>query len=299
MLSDNARAAIFMLVSMGGFVVNDTFVKIVSQEVSPPQIMAVRGVAASVFVLLVAWRMHAVRSLAVALRPRLVLRTAADIGATVTYITALAHMPIANASAVFQALPLAVTVGAALFLKEPVGWRRWTAIAAGFAGVLIIVRPGTEGFNVFSLAVLGSVVFSAIRDLATRGMDRSVPTLFVALTTAIAVSLSGWVLIPAFGGWQPISAISVLCLLAAAAAVALGYVFIVLAMRIGDMGFVAPFRYAILVYALVIGYVVFGDLPAPLTLLGAGLIVASGGYTFYRERRINVRVASAAKTQLH
>ena len=274
MPSDNARAAIFMLVSMGGFVVNDTFVKIVSQEISPPQIMALRGVVASVFVLVIAWRMHALRSLTVALKPRLVLRTVADIGATVTYITALSHMPIANASAVFQALPLAVTVGAALFLKEPVGWRRWTAIAAGFAGVLIIVRPGTEGFNVFSLSVLGSVVFSAIRDLATRGMDRNVPTLFIALTTAIAVSLTGWVLIPAAGGWQPVSAVSALCLLSAAAAVALGYVFIVLAMRTGDMGFVAPFRYAILVYALVIGYVVFGDLPTLLTIFGACLVVA-------------------------
>ena len=299
MLSDNARAAIFMLVSMGGFVVNDTFVKIVSQEISPAQIMAVRGVAASVFVFLIAWRMHAVRSLVVALKPRLVVRTAADIGATVTYITALSHMPMANASAVFQALPLAVTVGAAVFLKEPVGWRRWTAIAAGFAGVLIIVRPGTDGFNVFSLFVLGSVVFSAIRDLATRGMDKRIPTLFVALTTAIAVSLTGWMLIPAFGGWQPVSIESMLCLLAAAAAVALGYVFIVLAMRVGDMGFVAPFRYAILVYALAVGYAVFGDLPSPLTLLGAGLIVASGGYTYYRERLIGIRLASPTRTQLH
>ncbi|MEF2554256.1 DMT family transporter [Aurantimonas sp. A2-1-M11] len=297
MLSDNARAALFMLVSMAGFVINDTFVKLSSEHIAPAQIMAVRGVAASLLLFLLAWRMGALRPVRMAMSPRLMLRTVADIIATLSYITALAHMPIANASAIFQALPLTVTLGAALFLGEPVGWRRWAAIAVGFVGVLVIVRPGTEGFTVYSLAVLASVAGSAVRDLATRRMDRAVPSLFVALITAIAVSALGWLLIPLSGGWKPMPGMTIVHLSCAAAAIAVGYIFIVQAMRLGDMGFVAPFRYAILVFALILGFVVFGDLPSPLTLLGAAIVVASGLYTLYRER---VRgVAAPVKTQVH
>jgi drug/metabolite transporter (DMT)-like permease len=282
--SDNIRAALFMLLAMAGFVVNDTFVKIASADVSPAQIMAIRGVAASLFLYILAWKLGALRPMRLALSPRLLLRTAADILATLSYITALGQMPIANASAIFQALPLTVTLGAALFLGEPVGWRRWTAIAVGFIGVMIIVRPGTEGFTIYSVAVLASVVFAAVRDLSTRRMDKAVPSIFIALVTSIAVSLVGWLLLPFSGGWQPVSTSLLVTLCCAAAAIAVGYIFIVQAMRTGDMGFVAPFRYSILLYALLLGYLVFGDLPAPLTLLGAAIVVASGLYTLYRER---------------
>ncbi|MEH6719706.1 MAG: DMT family transporter [Aurantimonas endophytica] len=273
-----------MLLAMAGFVINDTFVKIASADVSPAQIMAIRGVAASLFLYILAWKLRALRPMRLALSPRLLLRTAADILATLSYITALGQMPIANASAIFQALPLTVTLGAALFLGEPVGWRRWTAIAVGFIGVMIIVRPGTEGFTIYSVAVLASVVFAAVRDLSTRRMDKAVPSIFIALVTSIAVSLVGWLLLPFSGGWQPVSTSLLVTLCCAAAAIAVGYIFIVQAMRTGDMGFVAPFRYSILLYALLLGYLVFGDLPAPLTLLGAAIVVASGLYTLYRER---------------
>ena len=284
MYSDNIRAALFMLLAMAGFVVNDTFVKIASADIAPAQIMAIRGVAASVFLALLAWKLGALRPLRLALSPRLLLRTAADILATLSYITALSQMPIANASAIFQALPLTVTLGAALFLGEQVGWRRWTAIAVGFIGVMIIVRPGTEGFTIYSVAVLASVVFAAVRDLSTRRMDRAVPSIFIALVTSVAVAAVGWLLLPLSGGWQPVSASILMNLCFAAAAIAVGYIFIVQAMRTGDMGFVAPFRYSILLYALLIGYVVFGDLPSPLTLIGSAIVVASGLYTLYRER---------------
>ncbi|MEC5291677.1 DMT family transporter [Aurantimonas sp. C2-6-R+9] len=297
MFSDNIRAAIFMLVAMAGFVVNDTFVKLTSEELSPPQIMAVRGVAASLLLFLLAWRMGALRPMRLALQPRLLLRTGADFMATLSYLTGLSQMPIANASAIFQALPLTVTLGAAVFLHEPVGWRRWAAIGVGFVGVIIIVRPGTDGFSVYSLSVLAAVVFSAIRDLATRRMDRAIPSLFISLMAAVAVSLLGWILIPFTGGWQPVSAANALWLSCAAVSIIVGYIFIVQSMRTGDMGFVAPFRYSVLLYALVIGVVVFDDWPSTPVLLGSAIVVASGLYTLYRER---VRgVAAPLKSQIH
>jgi len=297
LFSDNIRAALFMLVAMAGFVVNDTFVKLTSEELSPPQIMAVRGVAASLLLFLLAWRMGALRPMRLALQPRLLLRTGADFMATLSYLTGLSQMPIANASAIFQALPLTVTLGAAVFLREPVGWRRWAAIGVGFVGVLIIVRPGTDGFSVYSLSVLAAVVFSAIRDLATRRMDRAIPSLFISLMAAVAVSLLGWILIPFTGGWQPVSGANALWLSCAAISIIVGYIFIVQSMRTGDMGFVAPFRYSVLLYALVIGVVVFDDWPSTPVLLGSAIVVASGLYTLYRER---VRgVAAPLKSQIH
>ena len=286
-----------MLASMAGFVVNDTFVKLASAELAAAQIMALRGLAASALLFLLAWRFGALRPPALLRNPRLLLRTVTDVLATLTYITALGQMPIANASAVFQALPLVITLAAALFFKEPVGWRRWTALGVGFLGVMIIVKPGTEGFNVYSLAVLASVLASAVRDLTTRRMDKAVPSLFISLVTAVGVTLVGWLLIPLTGGWKPVSAEVGAYLCGAALAIAVGYIFIVQAMRVGEAGFVAPFRYSILLYALVIGFVVFGDLPSATTLLGSAVVVASGVYTLYRER---VRgLTKVAKTQVH
>ncbi len=96
-------------------------------------------------------------------------------------MAALAHLPLANTSAIFQALPLAITLGAALIFGEPVGWRRWSAIVAGFIGVLIIVRPGLAGFSQYSLFALVSVAFCALRDLATRQIPAQIPSLFITL----------------------------------------------------------------------------------------------------------------------
>ncbi|MEX6506286.1 DMT family transporter [Jiella sp. M17.18] len=297
MPSDNIRAALFMLASMAGFVVNDTLVKLSTADIPAAEIMALRGMAASLLLLVIAWRFNALRPPRLALKPQMMLRTGTDVMATLTYITALGHMPIANASAVFQALPLVITLAAALVFKEPVGWRRWSALGVGFVGVLIIVRPGTDGFNAYSLAVLGSVGFSAVRDLTTRRMDRAVPSLFISLTTAISVSVVGWVLLPFSGGWQPVPAPVLGYLGGAALAIAGGYICIVQAMRVGDPGFVAPFRYSILLYALVMGLVVFGDLPSAATLFGSAIVVASGAYTLYRER---IRgVPKVAKAQVH
>lgn len=272
-----------MLASMAGFVVNDTFVKLASAEMAAPQIMALRGAMATLLLFALArWR-GAFRPVRTIMRPIVLLRTAADIGATLSYITALGHLPIANTTAIFQALPLTVTVGAAVFLKEPVGWRRWTATGIGFLGVMIIVRPGLEGFTAFSLYVLASVVFAALRDLATRRMPRDIPSLYISMTTALAVTLTGGLLAP-FYAWAPVEARHVAYLAFAAIAIGIGYICIVEAMRVGEMGFVAPFRYSILIYALLIGLLVFGETPDGFVIAGSLVIVASGAYTLYRER---------------
>ncbi len=295
-LSDNVRAALFMLAAMGGFVINDACTKYATRDLDIAQIMAVRGVMATAFLAVLAWRAGAFVGLARVLSPRLGARTLADIGATISYLTALAHMPMANASAIFQATPLAVTLGAALFLGEQVGWRRWCAIGTGFVGVLVIVQPGSDGFNAYSLAVLVSVACSSMRDLVTRRMDAHLPSITISLVTAAAVCIVGWVWLP-FVGWNPIAPDILVALMIGAVSIGVGYIFIVKAMRLGDMGFVAPFRYSILLYALLLGFVLFGDRPTVPVVVGSSIVVASGLYTLLRERRLGR--LKVARAQVH
>lgn len=282
-----------MAIAMAGFTVNDTFVKSVSAEINVAQIMFVRGLMASSLIAGLAWYLGALRPLSFLKKPGVVARTVGELLATVTFLAGLAHMPLANASAILQALPLAVTLAAVLFMDEQVGWRRWTAISVGFLGVLIIVRPGMQGFSPYSLLIVACVFAAAFRDLSTRRAPHDVPTLYMTLATAVTITIAGGVLIVPFGGWMPMSPLLVLKLFAAACFILFGYLFIIQAMRQGEISFVAPFRYTSLLFALVLGFLAFGDLPDPYMLAGSALIIASGTYSFYRERIRARKVATA------
>ena len=157
---------------MAGFTMNDTITKAVSSEMNFGQMMLVRGLFAIVLIAALAWHQGAMRPLRTLMVKPVALRIAGEVGGTVSFLAAIVHLPLANTSAIFQALPLAITLGAALVFDEPVGWRRWLAISAGFIGVLIIVRPGVAGFNQYSLFALVSVILCAVRDLATRRIPR-------------------------------------------------------------------------------------------------------------------------------
>ena len=280
------RGAVFMSVSTIGFTSNDAITKTVSESMNSGQMMLVRGLFTVVLIAALAWSNGALRSFAVVARPRIMLRAAGEAGGTIFFLSALAHMPLANVSAILQSLPLAVTVGAAFFLGEPVGWRRWTAIAAGLIGVVIIVRPGSEGFNSFSLFALGTVCCCTVRDLATRGLPREIPTLMVSLATAIAVALCGGALVQPLGGWSPLTLADTAALFAAAVLLIFGYQFIITAMREGDISFIAPFRYMALIWAIALGFLFFGDVPGPAMIIGAAVVIASGIYSLYREQII-------------
>jgi drug/metabolite transporter (DMT)-like permease len=281
----NAKGALFMAIAMAGFTCNDALVKSVTGVMNTGQILFVRGLMTTVLVLVIARWMGALGSWRVVLQPAVAMRMVAEILASLAYISALGTMPLANTAAILQALPLAVTLGAALFLGEKVGWRRWLAITAGFAGVLIVIRPGPEGFSLAAVYVIASVFGAAARDLSTRQIDRAVPSLFISVITAISITLVGGALIVPMGGWQPMSVSTLGRLAAASVLLLVGYQGIVSAMRSGEISFVAPFRYTSLIWAIAIGFVFFGELPDVWMTLGVSIIVASGLYTFYRENR--------------
>jgi drug/metabolite transporter (DMT)-like permease len=283
-LSPNMRAALFMTLSMAGFTVNDAITKQVADGMNMGQIMLLRGAFATLLITLLAWHQGAFRALRAAMHPLVATRVVTEVMATVLFLIALTHLPIANVSAVLQALPLAVTMGAALVFGETVGWRRWLSIAAGFAGVAVIVRPGLEGFSVYSLSALACVGCCAVRDLATKRIPHHIPTLMVSTLTAFAVTVFGAFLVQPMGGWTAPAPGDLMLLAGAAALLLIGYQFIILSMRLGDISFVAPFRYTALLFSIVLGFAMFGDVPDVAMIAGSAIIVGSGLYMLYRER---------------
>jgi len=296
-LSDNARGSLLMSASMAGFAINDGMMKVAFETIPVAQTLFMRSLFASAILLAMAWATGAL-----AFRPRrrdrgpLVLRAVGEIGATGSFMMALAHMPLANATAVLQAAPLAVTMGAALFLGERVRWRRWSAIGVGFLGMLVIVQPGTEGFDAYAIFAVIAVVFITVRDLGTRQMSAETPTLFASAMSAFLILLGAGLLIP-IEGFEPMGAPELALTLGAGLFVIVGYVTNVGSMRVGDVGAVSPFRYTVLVWALIIGYVLFGDVPGPATLVGAAIVVAAGLYTLWRERSVGQDAAATASSR--
>jgi drug/metabolite transporter (DMT)-like permease len=175
----------------GGLHYERPITRAVWSEMNFDQVMLVRGLFAIALIAALAWHQGALRPLRTLLVKPVALRVAGEVLGTVSCLAAIVHLPLVNTAAIFQALPPAMTLGAALLFGEPVGWRRWLAIASGFVGVLIIVRPGVEGFNEFSLLALVSVVFCAVRDLAIKRIPAPIPSLFITLLTTVTVTTAG------------------------------------------------------------------------------------------------------------
>jgi len=293
-LTDNVFGAILMAVSMLSFISNDALMKFLFQTISVEQGIFMRGLVSVPLLALIAYLR---KSLFVRIDWRnwrvILTRAFAELAATMAFLTALSHMPLANITAILQALPLTVTMFAAIFFGEQVGWRRWGAILAGFIGVLIIIRPGGDGFNEYAVLAIVAVACVTVRDAITRRLDRSVPSLFVAFISAIPIFIYGGVA-TATTGWTVVSGAIIGIVVVAAIAITCGYLFAVMAMRNGEISFVAPFRYTGMIWAILFGFLLFGDLPDAATILGTMIVIGMGVYAFHRERIRQRASASSA-----
>ena len=289
-LSDNARGALYMNVAMLAFTLNDSLVKAVTATLPLFQAIALRGLFATSALLALA----ALSGGLVLPRGRVLgalsLRTLAEIGGTVFFLGALTQMPLANLSAIMQSMPLAVTLAAAIVFKERVGLAQLAAIGLGMGGVLLIIRPGTEGFDIWSMMGLASVACVVVRDLSTRAMPASLPSVTVAVAASAGVMLTG-LAVTMVRGWQPVTLHQLALVAGAAAFLVVGYLFVVKMMRVGSIAVIAPFRYTALLWALLLGWAIFGTFPDHLTLLGAAIIVATGLFTLYHGGRQRAGVA--------
>ncbi|MDA9357258.1 DMT family transporter [Candidatus Thioglobus sp.] len=281
------KGAALMTACVSAYVINDAFMKLLFSEIALFQAVFLRSIITVPPILIMVWITKvAIRNLSKQDKRLILVRVGAEIFTTITFLTALKHMPLANVTAILQALPLAITMAAALFLAEPVGWRRWSAILVGFVGVLIVVRPGLEGFNIYSLSAFMAIIFLTIREIATRKLTSEVPTITVVLSTAVGSTLFAGIMMIG-SEWDTVSAVSWLLILGAAVAVLIATLLSVMAMRIGDIGFVSPFRYTSMLGAIGLGILMFGDWPDQPTLVGTVIIVSTGIYTFHREQKVS------------
>lgn len=286
---DNLRGALLMVLAMLGFAFEDMFIKLLAGSLNVGQILTMLGTGGSiVFGAVVLAQGRSLMSRDMATLP-IALRALGEMVGTVAFVSAIVLTPISSASAILQATPLVVTLGAALFLGEPVGWRRWSAIIVGLMGVLLIIRPGMDNFQLLSLLAVAAVFCLATRDLATRRVPPTISSMQLSFLGFLVVIPAGLILMAATASpFEMPKGVQWAYFLGALGIGLFAYYAIVAAMRVGEVSYVTPFRYTRLLFALAIGVLVFDESPDALTLLGAFIIVASGIYTVWRERRIGV-----------
>jgi len=283
-LSPNMLGSLYMAIGSLGYVVNDALIRAATDEgLDVYQSLFFRGVAMTAL-FAAAGEVRGERLTRERIGQPLVVRVLAELGATALFFAALVQLPFANAQTILMLVPFAVTVVAAAHLGERVSPLQYAAVVAGFAGVLIVVRPATDSFSWWSLAVVASAALMVVRELATRRVDRSTPALPIALLTAMGLTvLTGFISI--FTGWGDVTGQSFLLVALACLCLVVGYVFTIETVRVGDLSVSAPFRYTTLVGAVLIGAVFFDEVPDVITLAGCLVIVLAGVVSIRLERR--------------
>lgn len=272
-------------------VCNDAVIKILVAELGFYQVLAVRGLMVLPVIFLVLWwRRELFMPLSASDRKILRWRVLCEVSIAFFMLKALASLPLAYVIITLQTVPLGLTLAAALVFREAVGWRRWLAIIAGFFGVLLIVKPGTDGFVPEMMFVIIAAIIFIIRDMITRKLSANVPAFYTAYLQVIGVTLFNSVMI-FFDEWVPLEAVHY-GMFALAGVLFMGMTMAaILMMRFGDISFVAQFRYSGILWAILIGVALFGEIPDGYALIGAAIIMGAGLYALYRERQIKAHKA--------
>ena len=281
---DNTRGILAMSAAVFVFIFNDALIKLAAETVPAIQAIGVRGIFATLWVTLALVVTGAWRQIGGLAHPQVLLRGALEAASSIVYLVALFNIQFAIATAINLSTPLIFTALAVLLLKETVRWRRWSAVIVGFLGVMLVIQPRPGDIDVWAWVVLLATVLGAFRDILGRYLPASVPTLVVSFASAVAVALVGcaWTFVE---GWQPMTAREIGLLLASSLLLAAGYQFLVIALRSGaEFSVIGAFRYASILWALGIGYLVWGDVPNALAMAGIVVIVGSGLYILHRER---------------
>jgi drug/metabolite transporter (DMT)-like permease len=281
--AQNRRGIIAMTAAMTLFCCNDALMKLAREAFPTGQAVALRTVFAALAGLALVGLMGDWRKLAWGLKPLVLGRGIVEASTALAFIWSLGHLPLANITAIVMASPLLIVVLAVVLRIETVGWRRTAALTVGFLGVLIVMRPSADGFSAAALIAFASAGLVAIRDLMTRFIRNDIPSTVVSLTSTVIVGVAASGL-GATETWQPLRRIETLYLALAAILVTSGSFFVISAFRNTDVGVVSGYRYSVVVVAVAIGWLVWGEAPDLIALLGIGLIVGSGLYTLHRQR---------------
>ena len=278
-----------MTLSMGGFAIEDVFLKILSERIPVSQILIYVGsLAAFSLGILSKIKKIPILRYEVYSNRLFVIRAISDMIGAILMVTAISLMPLSTVSSILQTLPLLITFGAVLIFKEKVGWRRWSAVFIGFVGVILILKPGLGDFQISSFVALLAVSFLALRDLVTRKINKDIHSITIALYAFILTVVGGIISIPLFGQFVTLTLTQWFVVFAITLFGVFSYLMLVLATRSGDISVISPFRYTRLVFALILAILILNERPDILTLLGAAIIVASGYYTIRREKVLGI-----------
>ena len=283
-MTPTGRGILAMSASVVVFIFNDALIKLAAETMPPLQAIGLRGVFATMwcgFALLLRgeWtQVHRIR------HPMVALRGVLEAVAAISYLVALAYIPFAIATAVNLSTPLFLAALAVLLLKETVGWRRWSAIAVGFAGVLMVIQPRAGDVDIWTWLVVFSSMIGALRDVIARWVPPTVPTLVVSMSSAVTLAVVG-VAWATLDGWQPMTHYGIALVLGSSLLLACGYQLLMIALRSGAaFAVLGAFRYASVLWAIAIGYVLWGDVPNLLAVAGIAVVVGAGLYILHRER---------------
>jgi len=285
MMTENIRGALLMMICMGAFVLNDAFVRLAGDTLPLGQILFFRGLITTFVLVIAAWYAGIFRiEVSQEDKLKVVVRSIVEGLTAYFFLTAVLHMPFANVTAILQILPMTVTLAAAVLFKETVGRFRTTLILIGFVGVLLIIKPSVNGFNVYSFYALIAVFLITLRDLITRKLSTEVHTLLPTVSASFGVLLFSIILM--FNTpFQSLDIQNSFFILMAAFFIIFGYYTAVLVMRSGEISFISPFRYSAILFALIIGFVFFAEVPDKQAFLGMLIIATSGIVLLFRNKK--------------
>ena len=291
-MSENFRGAVLMMICMSAFVLNDAFVRLAGDSLPLAQILFFRGLLTSIVLLLLAFY-TGVLKLKVPRQDKWLIffRSVTEALTAYFFLTAVMNMPFANVTAILQILPMTVTLAAAFVFKEKVGAFRISLILLGFLGVILIINPAKEGFNVYAGYALISVLLITTRDLLSRKLSVDVPTLIPTVSASLGVLLFSILLITNTA-FQPLGLQNSFFIGAAAFFIIFGYYTAVLVMRAGEISFISPFRYTAVLFALLLGFVFFDEQPDKIALLGMLIVMISGIILMLRNNSIQEKATS-------
>jgi drug/metabolite transporter (DMT)-like permease len=282
--SDNLNGIVLMVIARAVFAVSDSFTKLTGEGALPPtQVLTLRNVIALPIVLFLAWRLGGLGHIGTAIRnPALLWRSGIEGVGLLAFVIALPHVTLGQSTVLLLTMPIILVALSALIFKEDVGWRRWSAILVGFAGVFMVAGPLGGTPNYYLMLTMVTAVTWAVRDLITSRIVGHIPSVTVTLfatLAGLAVSIPG----AAVEDWRPVSSTDAIYLLCAGSFVALANFLYISALRTGAVSVVAPFRYTGAVWGIFLGFLIWGDIPDLWGFVGTFFIIGSGLYTFFRE----------------
>ena len=296
-MTDSLRAILAMIASMLCFSGGDTLIKLMGATLPIGEMLFLRGIVASTALLAYCAWTGALAQWQLLLSPMVGVRFLLEALCSVLFFVALLRMSFADSAAIAQFTPVAVMAGAAVFLGEAVGWRRWLSAVIGFLGVMLIIKPGTSAFQPMAIVALAAVVGVAARYLITRRMPKAMPTSLLAASSTVSGATVGVAMTPFEQAWHWPTTIELVAMAGCAVFVLGAYIFGIIAMRIGLTSVTSPFRYAYMLFASLSSVLVFSERPDAMSLAGMGLIIGTGLYALHREHVVARKPANALKVK--